>query len=223
MTSNNTFQVTLVHDKAPRDVTMLWYKTIISIPRSKYTKSLIRTARLEYKSYCTGRMRYQVKAKDMQSCNLTIIGSVINQTKDYLFMRRRHIQRIRHDRKAVYSDGGIRHRPGTILELLYRKQTRDIYSNKTPGSDDKSNYIGVEIEFLSKHNCDVIAKRLLDAGLKMSVCLKDDGSLRNTDQYQFTHEVVILGRQGAEITDLVNKTCAVIQDGGAINKSCGLH
>lgn len=112
--------------------------------------------------------------------------------------------------------------PGTFIKVLNKKIRADLFKSKAPTTND--NYIGVEIEIASITTQEVIADKLLEAGVGKYVCIKTDGSIQAEGNYVHKIEIAICVRQNEykevirKIMDVLNRQCKV-----KVNKSCGLH
>lgn len=81
--------------------------------------------------------------------------------------------------------GGTFCQPGTIANLAeireriaLQSKLRTLERDKKPRKTDKSNNVGVEIEFVSTLDASTLSKYLVKAGLASFVTLKTDGSIR---------------------------------------------
>lgn len=119
---------------------------------------------------------------------------------------------------------------GSILGLMSSSQyAQRIKVAKKPY--DKSNFVGVELEFVAKVPQDILESLLVTAKLSGNVCCVGDGSLRpDPDHYgpgirQYCHEVTIIAKQ-ENIKGVIERVCAVLnseQVAAYVNNTCGMH
>lgn len=130
----------------------------------------------------------------------------------------------------VYCSGGfgnsnsnynIHHEPGTFLKLKESIKLKTVFEDKKPRTNE--HHVGVEIEFICKKNKFDLAKLLFDAGISDNLTLKNDGSLRNEEEYPYTHELCVLAPEST-MADVMRKVITVLDDAGSkVNNRCGLH
>lgn len=124
--------------------------------------------------------------------------------------------------KESQSNYNIHMEGGTFLELQKVTEIRRVFEPKKP--QDNTNHVGVEIEFISKHDKFTLAKELVKEDVQQFVYLQNDGSLRNEDEYKYCHEINIVAPEN--IIELVLKRVlnAINKDKGSrVNNLCGLH
>lgn len=155
----------------------------------------------------------------------------IKNTKEALKLLRSQVKAIRFKSKSVNIGGGASHRynlqagvhsePGAILQMMKAKESKLVYTSKSP-RDDK-NYVGIELEFFCKWDKSKLATALFEAGVAKNVCLKSDGSIQSDKSGYETHELAILATEDT-YRDVVNTICNVLGQADArVNKSCGMH
>lgn len=83
-------------------------------------------------------------------------------------------------------------------------------------------HIGIELEFISKLNNVEVVMAMVDAGVEKFVTVKDDGSLDESDGFEFTHEITILATE-REFPLVVRRICKALRGNSTVNKSCGMH
>lgn len=120
--------------------------------------------------------------------------------------------------------GAVFEKSGAILELLKSEEYRNrIRRAKKPY--DKANYVGVELEIVTKIDRDRLNELFIDAKLAGNVYVKSDGSIRTEAAGDVAHEVTLIGKEPS-INDIINRVCAVLRKpevGAYVNNSCGMH
>lgn len=125
---------------------------------------------------------------------------------------------------ANYAGGSshsVHFEKGDIMRLKDAAKLRDVFVEKKPKTD--ANHVGIEIEFVSKGDKEVVATALAKRNLQSFVCLKTDGSLRKDKEYQYTHELCIIAEETVVHEVLKGVIEALDEVGCAVNKTCGLH
>ena len=114
--------------------------------------------------------------------------------------------------------------PNEVLRTLELKQLRDIKRGKRPKDGDTTPHVGIEIEFISGYSQDLIAQKLVKAGLAKHAMLKQDGSIHpDNEDEDYGHELCLLAPQDT-FKDVLKRACDVIRDvSGYVNNTCGLH
>lgn len=119
----------------------------------------------------------------------------------------------------------VRLKPGAYIEMLNHRKSVMVFEDKSPplGNEGYLNrYVGIEIECISEVGPTPMAIAFGKAGLVDYVTLKEDGSLRPSDE-EYGHEVCILAKQ-SEYKDIVKRVLMVLVEQKAkVNHSCGLH
>lgn len=118
----------------------------------------------------------------------------------------------------------------TVLGLLSSEEySQRIRRVKKPY--DKSNYVGVELEFVSKMDAETLEALFVEYKLAGNVCLLHDGSLKiDPDHYEdgsksHAHEVTIIAKQ-QNIHSVVERVCNILNSDDVdayVNDSCGMH
>jgi len=117
--------------------------------------------------------------------------------------------------------GGVYLETGTFSKLSQQKRLDAIYQSKTP-SGRPGQFVGIELEFISKFDRPALANKLFEASLAQYVTLRDDGSLRGSATHPFTHELCILVEQ--DQLAVVKEICRVLSEADtSVNTSCGMH
>lgn len=95
--------------------------------------------------------------------------------------------------------------------------------NKKPSASARSNYVGVELEFISSIPSIELMERFVNAKLVNYVTVVDDGSIeKNEDGDGYTVELKILARE-AILSQVLKKVMTLIPAGSYVNRTCGLH
>lgn len=111
-----------------------------------------------------------------------------------------------------------------ISVLGTRKASAEKFAKAQEYKSPKTNakHVGVEIEFISKLDHFQIQSLIADNDLEKYVTLKEDSSLDGEIDYDYTHEICILGTERT-INKLVTKVCNLIKRHSTVNSTCGLH
>lgn len=117
--------------------------------------------------------------------------------------------------------GGTRIEPGLILKAYETKQLQTFFEDKKPL--DRSNYVGVELEFCAPYSNVHLGKLLKAQGLDKFCKWTDDRSLRPKDG-ENRHELAILVKE-KQATTILKKICKIVSESGAQvdDRRCGLH
>lgn len=107
-----------------------------------------------------------------------------------------------------------------IVKKNFRTKVRQLWRTKKPKTTD--NYVGIELEFISKLNVEALEVLFAEADLEEYCQLKEDGSIDESDDYPYAHEVCILVKE-SQVSRIVNKVCAVLKPHSKVNSSCGMH
>jgi len=119
------------------------------------------------------------------------------------------------------SSDKVHQTPGDILKLVKLKPLKNIFGDKKPDSSD--NYLGIELELISKSNKEKLAVELFKEGVAEYCHIKDDGSLRGENGYGHTHEVCVLVKESM-LENVVTKVCRAFEKAQCrVNKTCGMH
>jgi hypothetical protein len=109
---------------------------------------------------------------------------------------------------------------GQFLAAQEAKRAAAIFNSKRP--TNRSEYVGVEIECISRATRRELGEQLCFAGLHKYVQLKDDGSIRAQGDYNYTHEIAVCVPL-SEFEGVIKRTCEIVRRSSAVNTSCGLH
>lgn len=110
---------------------------------------------------------------------------------------------------------------GSILKAYKKKLRKGLFKSKTPWDTD--NFLGIEIEVMSKTDKDTLAEKIFDAGIAKHCHIKSDGSISHTTEFNHPHEITVLCKE-SEMADVITKLSKILVDIGAkVDKSCGLH
>jgi len=134
---------------------------------------------------------------------------------------------------------GVIHMPtlknGVYLQFLKDQEKRIVFKDKTP-TEQTTNYVGIELEFIASVNQEKLGYMLYDAGLGKYVKVTTDGSLRCTKHNakhgegrcdcgltEYPHELCVIMKE-SERKEIMKKICEILSKVDArINKSCGVH
>lgn len=95
-----------------------------------------------------------------------------------------------------------------------------ISKNKIPTTRD--NYLGIELEFISKLNQDEMINLFIENDLEEYVQLVDDCSIDVEGNYHYSHELRVLVKEN-QMAKVVKKICKLLANNSTVNSSCGLH
>lgn len=111
---------------------------------------------------------------------------------------------------------------GTIYEVYVQKKIGQLSHPKKP-TDNRSHYVGIELEFTSKVERTQLGLKLFKAGLVDYCELKDDGSLRPKKE-EHGYEIAALFKE-SNFSKYLKKLCLVLEDVKAEveGRRCGLH
>lgn len=161
--------------------------------------------------------------EDIKHVRSTLVTSIKNKRAD--------LKKIIEERKEILgfsykTRGGVFTKANSIKELVTQADpVARIKQAKKPHEKMKSNYIGVELEFISTSDTKTLETLFIKAGLAGFVQVKRDGSIRVEEPGQHQHEVTLLCRQDAA-KDIINSVCKVLNSdkvSAFVNNSCGLH
>jgi len=161
--------------------------------------------------------------EDIKHVRKTLVDAIKN--------KRAELKKKTFERKEIlgfgYSTyGGVFEKAGSIAALSTQADpVARIQRTKKPHEKMKSNYIGVELEFISSCDTKSLEGLFIKAGLAGFVQVKRDGSIRVEEPGQHQHEVTILCRQDS-VKDILSSVCAVLNGPkvvALVNNSCGLH
>jgi hypothetical protein len=117
--------------------------------------------------------------------------------------------------------GGTFQLPGRYLHLWLEVHGWSVFSDKVPM--DNAKHVGIELEFISKSDSNMLAALLIGKQLWKYVTLKSDGSVKGNKEYPYVHELCVLAKED-EVTNILQKVCAVLKTAKcAVNKTCGMH
>lgn len=205
----------------------LKYKTEAKSPRKYLTFSVL----VQLNHWSKFSKSYTIELND----DAYLLDGIRRQVSSY---RKHAIQRQRAEVKyqpyndifveglnAVYS--GSRKTPrvfmkeGQVLKAYIKRNLKALFEDKKP--TNKSNYLGVEIEFCAPITEDQLAITLFRSGFHKFVQLKQDGSLR-PQKGETGFEFAMLLRESSYKKDL-KSVCDLIASvkGTGTDRRCGLH
>lgn len=118
-------------------------------------------------------------------------------------------------------EGGVNVQPATILVQSKNIKRKRVFNPKKPTTEDS--YIGIEIEYASKHDLNAVADFLAEERLQDCVRVVRDGSIEISAEYPYQLEFCILTKF-SELATTVEKLKKIITpDRFQTNSSCGLH
>lgn len=123
--------------------------------------------------------------------------------------------------QEIHTVGKVHVQPGTFLKLQKYKSIKLVYTEKRP-TEEKVNYVGLELEFCAKKTKQELGEMLADAGLTNFVTLKGDGSVR-PESGDHAHELCIILDQNQVRSKLAEIIKVLDAAGGYVNKTCGFH
>lgn len=122
--------------------------------------------------------------------------------------------------------GSVFSKPGSVVALQSQEsQMERIKTKKVPSKTSKTNYIGVELEFISRLDKTALEKKLCKAYLGGYVFVHSDGSLRPENPGDHSVEIGVLVPDN-NYEGTIQKLCDVLNSkdvGAYVNNSCGLH
>lgn len=124
------------------------------------------------------------------------------------------------------TEGGVFKTFSSIKKL---EESHDPYYRlgqaKIPHSKMKANYVGIELEFYSKINPDIMRQMFVKEKLQGFVYPKSDSSIRPEERGEQGHELTILCRQ-EDAQHILKKVSMVLNSSevnAKVNNSCGFH
>ncbi len=124
--------------------------------------------------------------------------------------------------------------PNTFIKLIDKRFRFNMVKGKFP-KEEKTRYVGIEIEFAAKEDRETVCDVLHAAGMSKYICIKNDGSIGRTagdrdkitpmmKEYKHGHEIALLLKEN-EVEDILPKFCDVLnkQLHVAVDHTCGLH
>lgn len=159
------------------------------------------------------------------------IKDLQEQLKEKLSEKRQKVKETQPERREILGFeydvvGGVFTEPGSVLKIgAKQNKMRRIRQRKIPHKLIRANYVGIELEFYCKVDRDHLEKLLADAGLASSVTVKDDVSIKPTEERPHRHEINVLTRE-EWLDETITKVCNVINSptvSAEVNSSCGLH
>lgn len=112
------------------------------------------------------------------------------------------------------------------LEAIRREATEAFREgeNLAPKQKDKDNYVGIEIECVSKINSRTIVEMFIKKSplLHKYVRVGSDGSIRAEEGFPYGYEFRIMCKQ-TEVPKVMNRFFEVLKGNIKVNSSCGLH
>lgn len=125
---------------------------------------------------------------------------------------------------GLIGGGAVFKKPNSIVNMMTPENyVQRIRRAKRPY--DNANYVGVELELITKVKRQQLEQFFIDAKLAGSVYVKHDGSIRPEVGDDVPHEVTLIAKE-KDIYDVINRVCEVLNSknvGGYVNNSCGLH
>lgn len=116
---------------------------------------------------------------------------------------------------------GVHRQPSFYLNYVLDYKGLSVFTEKKPKTNN--NHVGVELEFISKVDENVLGSELTSKGLFKYCNLKDDGSIKPNNEYPYRHELCIVAEE-TEIEKVVQRVCQVLKKVGcSVNKTCGMH
>lgn len=108
-----------------------------------------------------------------------------------------------------------------------RNEAREAFNegeNLAPKQKDKDNYVGIEIECVSKINSRAIVDRFIKKSplLHKYVRVGSDGSIRAEEGFPYQYEFRIMCKQ-TEVPKVMKRFFEVLKGDIKVNSSCGLH
>jgi hypothetical protein len=117
--------------------------------------------------------------------------------------------------------GKVHSKPEEYLKLYNHIQSNYINDEKVPFNSE--NFIGIEIELISKSDVTELKNILIKHKLQKWTNVTSDGSLRTSDGYNYTHEIRVLLPESKR-EDILKQLGVALQDAKcSVNSSCGLH
>lgn len=99
---------------------------------------------------------------------------------------------------------------------------KTLRKNKKPAAKARSNYVGIELEFISSEPSLKLMERIVAAKLTNYITVTYDHSIEQDDYGGYETEIKILARE-AIVFQVLKKFLKLIPEGSYVNKSCGLH
>jgi hypothetical protein len=125
---------------------------------------------------------------------------------------------------GLLGGGATFQKPGSVLALMKGPQYSErIHRAKRPY--DKSNFVGVELELISKANRETLNRLFIEAKLAGTVYVKGDSSIRVETPGDHAHEVTLIAKE-EHINEVILKVCEVLNKpevSAYVNNTCGLH
>lgn len=114
--------------------------------------------------------------------------------------------------------------PNSIVDMLNSNSyAQRITRAKRPY--DNANYVGVELEVVTKIQRETLNNIFVKNKLAGSVYVKHDGSIERESANDVTHEITLIAKE-QNIYQIVKRVCDIVNSsevGGYVNNSCGLH
>lgn len=107
-----------------------------------------------------------------------------------------------------------------LVKKDYKRKMGNMEGDKSP--DTSMRHVGIELEFVSKLSRPEVAMMMVHAGVENFVTVKEDGSLDDEGDYQFTHEITVLATE-REFPRVINRICKALKGNSKVNTSCGMH
>lgn len=103
------------------------------------------------------------------------------------------------------------------------RSIKALKKNKKPAAKTRSNYVGIELEFVSSEHSLKLMERIVAAKLSNYITVTYDHSIYVDDEDGgYETEIKILARE-AIVFQVLKKFLKLIPEGSYVNKSCGLH
>lgn len=124
--------------------------------------------------------------------------------------------------------GGVFNEAGNIIKMSQNiDHVARIRATKAPSKNSKDNYVGIELELISKIGREELEKEFIKAGLSGYIHLHSDGSIRSESIHpnETSIEVTMLCKQ-QDAASIITRACAVLRSNKVdayVNNSCGMH
>ncbi len=173
----------------------------------------------------------------------------VNKTKVLAELKEKILNQVKEHRKkqkVVYEDhtfreglkvpklGDVYLEPNTFVKLIDKRFRFNMVKGKYP-KEEKTKYVGIEIEFAAKEDRETVCDVLHAAGLSKYICIKNDGSIGRAGgdrdkatpmmkEFKHGHEIALLLKE-TEVEEILPKFCDVLnkQLHVAVDHTCGLH
>lgn len=122
---------------------------------------------------------------------------------------------------------------GVFIKFLKDQERKIVFAPKYP-KEANDKYVGVELEFLSPVDKEVLGGKLYDLGMGKFVTLKEDHSIKcSHGSYptdcaehrgnEWAHELCVIAKEG-EFKEVITTICKLLNElKCTVNKTCGMH